>query len=116
MLIAVAGPYSADTPEQRQLNSDSMNRAAAAVLARGHIPVIGVNAALPVVEWLASGANHYEAIMAISLALVDKCDAILILGESAGANRERALVQSKGLPVYVDISDIPTLSSLPGAT
>lgn len=29
MLIAVAGPYSAPTPEQRQTNLDAMNRAAA---------------------------------------------------------------------------------------
>ena len=47
MLIAVAGPYSADTLEQRQRNLDAMNEAAAGVMNRGHIPVIGVNAALP---------------------------------------------------------------------
>ena len=67
---------------------------------RGHIPVIGVNAALPVVECLGPDANQYEAIMAISLALVDKCDANLIIGESAGVNRERDLIRSKGLAVY----------------
>jgi len=44
MLIAVAGPYSADTPEQRQRNLDAMNEAAASVMKLGHIPVIGVNA------------------------------------------------------------------------
>ena len=107
MLIAVAGPYSADTPEQRQRNLDAMNEAAAAVMMRGHVPVIGVNAALPVVERLGAGAKRYEAIMTISLALVDKCDAILMIGESAGANRERDLVREKGLPVYTHISQIP---------
>ena len=45
MLIAVAGPYSADTPEQRQRNLDLMNDAAVDVVKLGHIPVIGVNAA-----------------------------------------------------------------------
>jgi hypothetical protein len=50
---------------------------------------------------------QYEAIMTISLALVDKCDAILMIGESAGANRERDLVKEKGLPVYTYISEIP---------
>ena len=116
MLIAVAGPYSADTSEQRQRNLAAMNVAAAGVMKLGHIPVIGVNAALPVVECLGSDANQYEAIMAISLALVDKCDAILVIGDSAGVNRERELVESKGLPVYRDVSEIPTASSLPGAT
>lgn len=32
MLIAVAGPYSAETSEQRQRNLDLLNEAAAAIL------------------------------------------------------------------------------------
>ena len=54
--------------------------------------------------------------MAISLALVDKCDAILIIGESAGVNREREVIKSKGLTVYCDLSEIPMAFSIPGAT
>lgn len=105
MLIAVAGPYSADTSEQRRRNLDALNQAAVQVMRLGHIPVIGVNAALPIVECL--GADQYEAMMTISLALVDKCDAILVIGESAGVKRERDLIASKGLPVYVALSEIP---------
>ena len=45
--------------------------------------------------------------MTISLALVDKCDAILVIGESRGVDRERDLIKSKGLPVYDDIRDLP---------
>lgn len=107
MLIAVSGPYSANTPEQRQHNLHAMNRAAAEVMKLGHIPVIGVNAALPVLEFLDSDVDRYEAMMEISLALVDKCDAILVLAESPGVKRERDLVASKGLPVYWDIREIP---------
>ena len=107
MLIAVAGPYSAETAAQRQHNLDELNKAAADVLMRGHIPVIGVNAALPVVEWLDNQQNQYENIMTISLALVDKCEAILIIGESPGVKRELDLVRSKGLPVYLNSSEIP---------
>ena len=107
MLIAVAGPYSADTPEQRKRNLDLMNDAAAAVMKLGHIPFIGVNAALPVVERLGQDADYYESMMAISLALVDKCDAILIIGESKGVSRERDVVKSKGFPVYRNLNEIP---------
>jgi hypothetical protein len=110
MLIAVAGPYSADTPEQRQRNLDVMNETAAHVLRLGHIPVIGVNAALPVVACLGPDANQYDAMMAISLALVDKCDAILVIGNSPGVDRERDLIKSKGLPVYWDVNDVPAAS------
>lgn len=69
--------------------------------------MIGVNAALPIVECLSPDADRYEAMMTISLALVDKCDAILIPGNSPGANRERDLVRSKGLPVYGAVNDMP---------
>lgn len=116
LLIAVAGPYSANTPEQRQRNLDAMNEAAAGVMKLGHIPVIGVNAALPVVECLDPDVNQYEAIMAISIALVDKCDAILIIGRSAGVNRELELIEAKGLPVYFSLKEIPPASSPPSAT
>jgi hypothetical protein len=106
MLIAVAGPYSAPTPEKRQRNLDAMNDAAAAVYRRGHVPVIGVNAALPVLDSLDS-EDEYEVIMKISLGVVERCDALLLIGESPGANRERDLVLSKGLPVYYSIDEIP---------
>jgi hypothetical protein len=111
MLIAVAGPYSAETKEQRRLNLEALNKVAAAVMTRGHIPIIGVNAALPVLEWLEPESDRYEAIMTISLALVDKCDALLMIGESPGVKRERDLILSKGLPVYEDINELPTTSA-----
>ena len=47
MIIGIAGPYSAAKAEQRKKNLDVMNRAAACLLKKGHIPLIGVNAALP---------------------------------------------------------------------
>jgi hypothetical protein len=106
MMIAVAGPYSAPTAAQRQQNLDAMNRAAAELMRRGHIPVIGVNAALPVVEMLDSG-DRYEAIMAISLAVVGRCDAILVIGDSPGVERERDLLVAQGLPVYLSLTDVP---------
>ena len=110
MLIAVAGPYSAPTPEKRQRNLDTMNDAAAEVYRRGHIPVIGANAALPVLDSLET-EDEYEVLMTISLGVVGRCDALLLIGESPGANRERDLIESKGLPVYHSIDEIPTVSS-----
>ena len=107
MLIAVAGPYSADTAEVRQRNLDAMNLAAAEVFKLGHVPVIGVNAALPVVAFI-DERLRYEAIMTISLAVVDKCDALLMIGESPGVKRECDLIRAKGLPVYNSINEIPS--------
>ena len=106
MIIGVAGPYSADTEEQRKRNLDAMNEAAARLLEKGHIPLIGVNAALPVVAH-ATVADRYKAIMDISMAVIDKCEAILILAESPGAGREKDHVAAKGLPVYYTIDEVP---------
>jgi hypothetical protein len=109
MLIAVAGPYSAPTEEGRRRNLDAMHAAAAEVARRGHIPLIGVDAALPVVDRLhpEEGPARYEAIMRISLEVVGRCDAILLIADSPGANRERDLLAGKGKPVYRALDELP---------
>jgi hypothetical protein len=105
MIIGVAGPYSADTEAQRQNNLDTMNIAAARLLELGHIPIIGMNAALPVVE-KANVEDRYKHIMEISLAVIGACDALLLLAESKGANKERDLILSKGRPVFSTIEEV----------
>ena len=106
MIIAIAGPYSAPTAYGRKRNLDALNRAAAELLHRGHTPLIGMNAALPVVK-KANLADKYKAIMDISLAVINACEGLLLLAESPGANRERDLVLSKGLPVFYTLDEIP---------
>jgi hypothetical protein len=106
MLIVVAGPYTADTEEKKATNLDVMNTAAAEVYRKGHIPVIGVNAALFVADKLNDLARR-EVINNISFAIVERCDAILMVGESPGADAERDIIKSKGLPVYYSVDEIP---------
>jgi len=106
MIIAVAGKYSAETAEERQANFEAMNQAAAHLLEKGHTPLIGVNAALPVVE-RAGVADKYEAIMQISMAVVSVCEAILVISNSSGADRERDFFLENGKPVYYSIEDVP---------
>jgi len=106
MLIVVAGPYSAETEEQRTENLDSMNIAAAEVYRKGHIPVICVNAALFIADKL-NDLPRREVINEISFAIVERCDAILMIGESPGANIERDIIMKKGLRVYYSLEEIP---------
>jgi hypothetical protein len=107
--IMIAGPYrsGAATPEQRRENLRRMNEAALAIFRKGHVPVIGVNMALPVIE--AAGAESYDEIMMpISLALAERCDAIVrVGGASAGADQEVEVVRSRGGVVYASLSEIP---------
>ena len=106
MLIAVAGPYSAGTEEEKAENLNAMNIAAAEVYRKGHIPVIGVNASLFVADKLAS-LPPLEVINSISFAIVERCDAILVIGSSPAADFERDIIKNKGLPVYHSIEEIP---------
>ena len=108
MLIAVAGPYTAETEEERKKNLKALNTAAAAVYRKGHIPVIGVNAALFVADEL-NGLPRHEVISRISFPVVERCDAILVIGSSPGADHERDMIAGKGLPVYHSIDEIPII-------
>lgn len=106
LVIMVAGPYSAPTPEGRAANLRRMNDAAAALAKRGHVPVIGVNAALPVLD--AAGLPYTEPLMmTISLALASRCDACLHIARSPGADREANVIRGMGKPVYERIEDVP---------
>jgi hypothetical protein len=105
MIIGVAGPYSAETSAQRQLNLNALNAAAARLLELGHIPVIGLNAALPVLDQ-ANGVDRYKSIMDISLAVMSTCEGLLLLAESPGANKERDLVLQKGGTIFSSIAEI----------
>ena len=113
MWIMVSGPYRAGaaTEAEREANLTAMNLAAYEVLQRGHVPVIGVNMALPIIR--TKGPESFDAIMMpVSLALVDRCDACLrIGGASNGADQEVARFRAQGKPVYRDIGEIPA----PGA-
>ncbi len=109
MWIIVAGPYrtGARTQADRDANLLAMNRAAYEVFRKGHIPVIGVNMALPVIE--AAGPETYDAVMMpMSLALADRCDAALRIGGfSPGADDEVERVRARGGRVYHSVAEIP---------
>jgi len=109
--IMVAGPYSsgAKNAAARAANLRALNEAALAVFRLGHIPVIGVNAALPVIEAAGGSAEAFDAIMMpLSLALAERCDACLrIGGASKGADDEVERFVRAGKPVYRRIEDVP---------
>ena len=106
LLVMVAGPYSAPTAEERSANLRALNVAAADVMRRGHMPVVGLNAALPVLE-AADLPDRHPWTMEISLALAARCDAVLQIGRSPGADREADLVRELGRPVYTSPQQLP---------
>jgi hypothetical protein len=113
MWIMISGPYStgARTDAEREANLRAMNQAAYAVFRRGHVPVIGVNLTLPIIA--AAGPETFdELMMPVSLALADRCDAVLrIGGESRGADQEVEHVRRRGGSVYRSIDELPMENS-----
>ena len=106
MIIGIAGPYSAPTEAERQKNLDRLNFFALELIKKGHTPVIGIHAALPITKHLPED-QRYETGMQISLAVIDACEALLFIGSSPGADRERDLVMGKGLAVYAFLEEVP---------
>jgi hypothetical protein len=109
MWIMIAGPYSsgARTDEERAENLRAMNRVALEVFRRGHVPIIGVNLALPVIE-VAGPGSFDELMMPLSLALAERCDAVIrIGGRSAGADQEVERIRGRGGAVYGSVDEIP---------
>jgi len=109
MWIMVSGPYTSGAADAatRAENLRVMNRAALAVLRRGHVPIIGVNLALPIIE-VAGAAAFDEIMMPVSLAAAERCDACLrIGGPSVGADAEVARFVERGKPVYFEVTEVP---------
>lgn len=111
MWIMISGPYTsgAKTEAERQENLNAMNRAAYAVFQKGHIPIIGVNMALPIIH--AMGEETFEEVMMpLALALIERCDAVLrVGGPSKGADDEVERFRTEGKPVFNHVNEIPSI-------
>lgn len=111
MWIMVAGPYRTGTrtAEERARNLRVLNEIAHEILQLGHVPVVGVNLALPIIE--AAGEEHYDEIMPpLSLALAERCDAVIrVGGASIGADREVERMRERGGMVFTSVAEVPRL-------
>ena len=110
MWIMVGGPYGtgAKSAAERAANLARMNEAGLAVWRKGHVPIIGVNRALPMVA-AAGGdaAADAEIMMPLSLALAERCDAFLrIGGPSVGADQEMARFVAAGKRVFRSVEEV----------
>lgn len=91
----------------REPNLANLNRAAYELFRKGHVPVVGVNCALPLIA--AAESDAYESIMMpLSLAMADRCDAVLRLGGFCpGADEEVERIRSRGGVAYYSVAEVP---------
>lgn len=119
MWIMVAGPYRTGAADAatRAANLGRLNEAAVALFRAGHVAIVGVNMALPMIAAAGgSEAAHEEFLSVVSLALIDRCDACLrIGGPSRGADDEVKRFEAAGRPVYRALEDVPAAQLSAGA-
>ncbi len=119
MMILIAGPYrsgTGDDPAKMAANLASLEAAAWPIFQKGHVPMIGEWAALPILRAAGGGAPGsatYDAVMhPTAHRLLSKCDGVLRLpGASAGADNDVRIATQRGIPVWNDLADIPAAKS-----
>lgn len=117
MLIFVAGPYSVTDDVGHLANVNAAIDAGLALAGRGHIPYVP-----HLSHWFDLRAEEmqgarlsWEFYMAMTLAILPRCDALYFVGPSRGANIERAEAERLGVPVYERVEDVPMLAGDPDA-
>ena len=116
LLILIAGPYrsgTGDDPDLMAKNLAKLEEAAWPIFRSGHLPMIGEWVALPVLS--SAGATGVTDPLAEQVMyptadrLLHHCDAVLRLpGESKGADQDVAIAHERGIPVYYNLTEIPS--------
>ncbi len=111
MHIYVAGPYSGNTTEKVEGNVTTAIMAAIELLNKGHYPYVPhLTHFVDKVEQTTL-ALLWEDHLDWGLAWLDKCDALLYIGKSRGADIELEYALSKRKKVFRDISEVPSIGS-----
>jgi hypothetical protein len=118
MMILIAGPYrsgTGDDPALMAANLERLEAAAWPLFQKGHVPMIGEWAALPILRGAGGGTPGsalYDAVMhPTAHRLLEKCDGILRLpGESAGADNDVKIARARRIPVWFSLDEVPSAS------
>lgn len=115
LMILISGPYrsgTGDDPEKMAANLARLEEAAYPIFAKGHLPMIGEWAALPVLRGAGGGAEGspaYDRVMhPTAHRLLQHCGGVLRLpGASTGADNDVRIANERGIPVWHRLEDIP---------
>ena len=113
MLIYIAGPYTADTDEGRLANTERAMAAGYTILLLGHTPVIPhfTHWFDLYVEKVTGKRESPESYCQWDLAILARCDALLHLAPSPGADAELRQAEEMGLRIYRSLDEIGSADS-----
>lgn len=110
LVIYIAGPYSAATPEAIEANVAIARQAGIAVMQRGHVVLCPHTMTY---GWDQETGLTYEHFIRADLVLLERCDAILMVGDwrsSPGAIGELQFAREHDLAVYFAVEDLPVVT------
>lgn len=117
MFIYVSGPYSAseslsrdERAEQITANIDRANEAGIALAAKGHCPFVPHTM---MSGWEDQHGVPREVALGVCVKWVGRCDALLLLGRSAGADAEHNAAVHLGLPVFHTVEEVQAAAARP---
>ena len=110
LLVYVAGPYSASTVEGRERNVEAAVDAGVALFQRGHFPYIPHLTHYVDLRAKQTGiALEWEDFISWDLPWLERCDALLYLGSSKGADLELRFAKGLGKKIFSSIEDVPVV-------
>ena len=106
MIVYVSGPYSSENPGEVIRNVEVAMSVAKDLRERGHYPMIP-----HLFHWygvyhkrVTGKSPEYESMMDWCIKLLERCDAMVVINNSPGTNREIQMAKEFGKPVY-DLRD-----------
>jgi hypothetical protein len=107
MLVYISCPYSAPTEEERLTNVNNAIDAGIEIMQKGHFPVIPVLMHYFDIRAAEKGIHFtWDDYMALDLELLLRCDSLLFLGHSKGADIELEYAMQNGIAVFYSIEEI----------
>ncbi len=112
MLIYVAGPYSAPTEPERVENVNAAIRVGLKLMQRGHVVVIPhlTHYTDAIARDEMGWEVPYEEWMRQDFALLDRCDALFLVGHSPGADRELERAAAGRKAIFVTMDRVPVVA------
>lgn len=108
MIIYVAGPYSAPTEDEILTNTTRAIDAGIDLIELGHVPFIPHMNGCWDRRAKERGTEYSHAFwLDWCLVWLAKCDALLFLGPSPGADIELEFARTNGMPVYRGWNEVP---------
>lgn len=103
--IYIAGPYSAKTAREVQANVNKAIETACMLIIEGWNPYIPH---LSHYIWLHPwGEFSWNKWLELDLEWLRLCDALFYLGPSRGADMEKRVAASMGMPIYTSLEELP---------